>query len=131
MWVRIGDCQPSQLLVSAAKLRGVLAWFDRESLAREPIPVCRPARLPVSGPIAAEYVLLDGHTRAFVARCNGLEELPVSVVDPGEATPVYARCVEWCRGAGVTEPGDLAGRIVSHDRYMGEWVERCRNLECY
>ncbi len=130
MRIRTEGCHPSQLLVSATKLRGVLEWFDRESLAREPVSVCRPARLPLSGPIDAEYVLIDGHTRAFVARCEGLAELPVSVVDP-EVPAVYARCVEWCREAGVTEPSDLAGRIASHDRYLEEWVERCRDLEGY
>lgn len=130
MWVPIGDCQPSQLLVSAAKLRGVLAWFDPSSLAREPVLVCRSGRLPASEVIDAEYVLLDGHTRAFVAHCNGLDELPVEAVDPGEEARVYARCVEWCRDADIAEPSDLVGRIVSHDRYLEEWVQRCHDLDC-
>lgn len=66
-----------------------------------------------------------------MAHCNGLSDLPLSVVDPGKAAPVYARCIEWCREASVTEPADLAGRIVSHERYEAEWVERCHALDCY
>lgn len=126
--IPVADCQPSQLLLSAEKLRGVLAWFDPDDPGYDPIPVVPADELPIDD-LAAPYVSVDGHTRAFVATCCGADALYATVETDVDAAAVYARCVDWCLDAGVTDPTDFAGRVVSHETYLEEWVGRCHALE--
>jgi hypothetical protein len=53
--------------------------------------------------------------------------------DPEQATDgddlpigIYRQCVEWCEAEGVTEAGDLAGRVLNADEFETQWVERCQ-----
>lgn len=117
--VPIGDPQPSQLYVDAARLHEALEWFAFDAPSYDPVPV-----LCLDG----ELVLADGHTRAFLAVLAGAEELRV-VREPDRAElnlALYRQCVEWCREESVTAVADLAGRVVSPETFRERWIGRCR-----
>lgn len=116
--VPIDEPQPSQEYIDAARLRTALDWFDFDELAYDPIPVIR---------LADELVLTDGHTRAFLAFLGGATTLDV-IEDPDRRElniPLYGACVDWCRDASVTRIADLAGRVVSRETFLADWVARC------
>ena len=127
-------CQPSQLLIDFDRLHEMTDWFDPEEPNYEPIPVLRPEGFPLSEDILdpeTAYVLTDGHTRALLASLCGFERLEVRL-DPDVDEldlETYARCIEWTNAAGITDPSDLAGRIVSRERFLEEWVARCQAIE--
>lgn len=129
--------QPSQSLVSERKFRVMLEWWDADdptaNLADDPLPYLHPVEdLGLdSGVVAADRVVLaDGHTRALAAVLTGVESVPV-VREPdrdGLSMDVYRPCVDWCLDEDFREPADLVGRVVSHERHLEEWVDRCRAL---
>lgn len=117
--VPIDEPHPSQLYVDAARLRGVLEWFDFDAPEYEPIPVLD---------LDAELVLSDGHTRAVAAYLSGADTLEV-VPDSDRETldlDLYRDCVTWCREASVTRVADLVGRVVSRETFLEDWVARCQ-----
>jgi hypothetical protein len=136
----LGTPQPTQYCLSAAKLRGVLDWFDVDDPEYEPLPV---ARLPAAdadaehrgveggavddGDAEAEWLLLDGHTRAVCALLAGERSLSVrdATADDDVDLDVYLTCRDWCRERGVHSVRDLVGETWSADRYAAEWLERC------
>lgn len=128
----IGRPQPTQYCLSAGKLRGVLAWFDVEDPEYEPLPV---VRLDVEGvdaesdggPAGAEWLLLDGHTRAVCALLAGERSLSVrdATADDDADLDVYLTCRDWCRERGVRSVRDLVGETWSERRYEEEWLARC------
>ena len=132
--VPLTDCQPSQLLIDFGRLREMAGWFDPEEPNYEPVPVLRPEQFPLSedavGPETA-FVLTDGHTRALLASLCGFERLDVRLdSDVGELDlETYARCIEWTIDAGITNPSDLAGQVVSREQFLEEWVARCQSIE--
>lgn len=112
--------QPSQLYLNGLKLSLVTQWFDFDTPNYDPLPVRE---------IDGRWTFTDGHTRAFVAHLSGADELRV-VRDGDEISiPVYERCVSWCEDEGVTEIGDLAGRVVTNATFEARWVDRCQSLE--
>lgn len=116
--VPIDKPQPSQLVIDAQRLRGVLEGYDFEAGEYEPVPVLD---------LADELVLADGHTRAVVAYLGGANTLAV-VPNPDRASlnrDLYRECVGWCREASVTSVADLVGRVVSHETFLEAWVARC------
>lgn len=135
--------QPSQLLVSSEKLRGVLDWWDADDPDPEPLPYLHPVedlgldsgaggtgRAVESGPTieSGRVVLADGHTRALAAVLSGADTVPV-VRDPDRealSMDIYRECLGWCAEAGVRRPSDLVGRVVSDATFRAEWVERCQ-----
>lgn len=138
--VPLGACQPSQTLVSAAKLRSVLGWLDADDPDYDPLAVlpadavrdARPPDVDWPGGVDADYVLVDGHTRALAAHLAGADRLRVAVDDPADAPlSLYARCVGWCREAGLSTPADFVGRIVSADTHEREWIGRCHRAPEY
>lgn len=112
----IDEPRPSQCYLSRAKLAGVLSWFDPDELAYDPLPAIE---------LDGQWVLIDGHTRAFVAGLAGAEELRVVHDTDDHPRELYRRCVDWCREAGIHEVGDLHGRLVSADAYERLWIDRC------
>lgn len=106
---------------------------DADDPSPDPLPYLDPVDDVGLDPGAVDpgrVVLADGHTRALVAVLSGAESLPV-VCDPDReelSTAVYRECVGWCVEADVRIPGDLIGRVVSRERYLDEWVDRCRAL---
>lgn len=78
----------------------------------------------------ADPVLIDGHTRAYLAHLAGADELlVVEASDEDHPLELYADCVAWCERTGLTSIADFAGRIVAHETYERRWVERCRRVE--
>lgn len=117
------DIRPSQLYISARKLRDVMGWFDFADPAYDPLPVYA---------FDGTLTLLDGHTRAFVAYLGGLESVRVAELDDSDVTElnlgVYRECIAWCQEEGVTDISDFVGRVVSHATYETKWVERCQSI---
>jgi hypothetical protein len=116
----LGTPQPTQYCLSAAKLRGVLDWFDVDDPAYDPLPVAK-------DPQADQWLLLDGHTRAVSALLAGERSLRVrdATDDPDVDLAVYRTCREWCRERGVRSVWDLVGETWSAQRYEDEWLGRC------
>ncbi|GAB7012336.1 histone acetyltransferase [Halolamina salina] len=127
----LADLHPSQLLVSAAKLRGVFEWWDADDPDPEPLPYLDPVEDLGLDPGTVEpgrVVLADGHTRALATVLSGTETVPV-VRDPDReelSMGIYRECLGWCIDEGVRRPADLVGRMVSDETFRTEWVERCR-----
>lgn len=122
--VPIERLQPSQLYVDGERLRDALEWFDFDRPAYDPIHVLR---------IDDEFVLADGHTRAFLAYLGGAPTLEVRT-DPDREElniPLYRDCVGWCRGESITTIADLAGRVVNRETFEERWVARCRASRHY
>jgi hypothetical protein len=115
--------QPSQLYLDGGKLADVTRWFDFAEPNYDPLPVRRVARGRNE-----TWMLTDGHTRAFVAHLAGVDELRVVRDSDDLPMDTYRRCVEWCEDEGVTEIGDLAGRVLNADEFETRWIERCRFL---
>ena len=115
--VPIADVRPSQLYLDGSKLALVARWFDFDEPNYDPLPVRK---------IGERWTLTDGHTRAFAAHLAGAERL--RVVRDADDLPMatYRQCVEWCEDEGIAEIGDLAGRVVSAERFERKWIARCR-----
>lgn len=130
-WRKLDELQPSQLLVSDEKLRGVVDWWDVEDPDPDPIPYLKPVDDLGLDPGVVDpgrVVLADGHTRTLTAVLSGAESLPV-VRDPDReelSMETYRVCVGWCLDGDVRTPGDLVGRVVGHERFLEEWVARCQ-----
>jgi hypothetical protein len=117
--------QPSQLYLNGRKLALVTEWFDFAEPNYDPLPLRR-----VTQERGDEtWMLTDGHTRAFVAHLAGADELRVVRDTDDLLMGVYRQCVEWCEDEGVTEVGDLAGRVLNADEFEARWVERCQEIE--
>ncbi len=112
----IDEPQPSQLYLNGRKLALACRWFDFDDPDYDPIPVRE---------VDGEWVLLDGHTRAFLAAVAGADTLHAVETDEDLPMGVYRECVRWCRNEGVTEVADLVGRAVSAETFEEEWVARC------
>jgi len=131
----IGTPQPTQYCLSAGKLRGVLAWFDVDDPEYDPLPVARvhaehsgvEGGAVEGGDVEAEWLLLDGHTRAVCALLAGERSLSVrdATGDDDVDLDVYLTCRDWCRERGVRSVRDLVGETWSADRYAAEWLARC------
>jgi hypothetical protein len=118
--VPIEKPQPSQLFLSGRKLHAATEWFDFDEPSYEPIRVIR---------LDGELVCIDGHTRAYLARLAGAEELLVTeTTDEGHPMELYADCVGWCQRKDLTSVADFAGRVVSHESYERRWIDRCRRV---
>ena len=123
--VPLTACQPSQLLIDVDRLHEMTDWFDPEEPNYEPVPVLQPEQFPLSENVVdpeTEYVLTDGHKRALLASLCGFERLEIRLDPDVEELDLetYARCIEWTVDAGISEPSDLAGRIVSRERFLEE-----------
>jgi hypothetical protein len=112
--------QPSQLYISADKLRYVLE--SPEPL--EPVPIVR---------LGAHLIMTDGHTRAFAAWTRGQSEVPVVWDEDDMDWEAYEVCVQWCAQEGIHTVADLRDRVVDAETYQAKWLDRCaamhRSLE--
>lgn len=109
--------QPSQLYISAGKLRLVREWFDPADRFRfDPIPIKLHDGL---------YLMTDGHTRAVAAHLAGWESVPVYWDTDLLDMAAYAQDVRWCEAEGIRSVADLAGRVVLHKDYERLWRKRC------
>lgn len=121
-----GDLHPSQLYISAQKMRDVMEWFDFDDPALDPIPTYV---------FDGNLTLLDGHTRAFVAYLGGIDSLRIQELDDSDVEKLnlelYRECLVWCQEEGVTELSDFVGRVVSDTTYKTKWIGRCHSSPHY
>lgn len=125
--------QPSQLYVDAGRLRAALEWFDPDDPSYDPVPVVDLAAHVDDAP-TDRPVPLDGHTRCLLAHLAGECELRVERVaepDPDLDMELYAECVRWCLGEGVTGVSGLVGRVVSTETFEERWIRRCQASPLY
>ena len=112
---------PSQLYISAEKLRQVQTWFDPKNLhAFDPLPT---KALP-----DGTLYLTDGHTRAVAAFMAGLTQVPVCDEEGDWDFEGIERCVQWCDQEGADTVEKLARRVVSESDYQRLWSRRCEAL---
>jgi len=118
--IGIEDLRPSQLYLSAAKLASVLDEFDDEGPDYGPLPAFEHE---------GEWYLSDGHTRAFAAYLVGADRVRIErdhEVREVYDFDLYLTCIDWCREADVRTVSDLAGRVLDHETFEEQWIERCR-----
>ena len=113
----------SQIYLSEEKIRKVAAWFD-------PADMTAFAPLPVHDFGNGRLTLTDGHTRAYVALCAGVGQIPVEydtdeIVVCGEGQALYKNDIVWCDRFGLYSVRDLTGRILGVDDYKRLWDRRC------
>lgn len=70
--IAIKELQLSQLFLSHAKIVKIHEWFSSDLMNFSPITIR-------SFSWSEKPVLIDGHTRAFVAAQNGVRDLPVII----------------------------------------------------
>ena len=123
MEILISDLQCSQLFLSEEKIKRVESWLTKETIKEAPITI----RL---FSWSDKPVILDGHTRTFVASQKGLTHLPV-ILDEEVMTEsleqLYQACVSWCKGGAVHSISDLLPHILPQEQYQSEWIKRCQS----
>lgn len=116
----LADLQPSQLWVSAGKLRLVQEWFNRGDVGcMDPIPLKR---------LDGRLVMTDGHTRAVCALQNGYAAAPCCWETMELDWSAYRTDLRWCAEAGVRSAADLTRRIIPHKEYERLWRKRCMEM---
>lgn len=113
----------SQIYLCEEKIRKVKEWFD-------PADLTSFAPLPVRDFGNGRLTLTDGHTRAYVALCAGLVEIPVEydtdeIVTCEEGQILYKNDITWCERFGLFSVCDLSSRILDRDAYKELWDRRC------
>ncbi len=112
--------QPSQLWISAGKLRLIGEWFDPSDVrSMDPIPVRR---------LDGRLMMTDGHTRAVCALQNGFASVPCCWETMELNWDAYRIDLRWCDEQGVRCAADLARRIVPHKDYERLWRRRCMEM---
>lgn len=123
MEILISDLQCSQLFLSEEKIKRVESWLTKETIKEAPITI----RL---FSWSDKPVILDGHTRTFVASQKGLTHLPV-ILDEEVMTEsleqLYQACVSWCKGGAIHSISDLLPHILPQEQYQREWIKRCQS----
>jgi len=114
-WLNIDDLTPSQLYISAEKLRAVREWFNGDLTKMDPIPVKQ---------LAGRLLITDGHTRAAAAFLAGLRVLPCIRDTDDMDWAAYAADINLCAEEGITSVEKLASRIVSAEEYDLLWRKR-------
>ena len=114
----LDELQPSQLYISAGKLKNML--LAPAKVLNKPIPVKR---------LDDEIIMTDGHTRGYILWTCGIRELVVSWDLDELDWNAYRTCVRWCKEEGVTNVAKLQTRIVSEDDYQKHWIDRCKEMQ--
>ena len=117
--VKIADLTPSQLYISADKLRAVREWFGGDVTKMDPIPVKK---------LAGRLLMTDGHTRAAAAFLSGADALPCVWDTDDMDWAAYAADITMCAEEGITSVRKLAERVVSAEDYEILWRKRCDAL---
>ncbi len=121
--ISVLDLEISQLYLSETKLTQVQSWLSPGSIA-----LCQP--LPVHDFGNGRYTLTDGHSRAFVAYCMGISELPIiydedEIVSGEPGFTLYQEDIRWCERFHLHNISDLSQRILSDQEYQKKWMDRC------
>lgn len=120
MKLPLKELQPSQLYLSQDKVQKVTSWYDSSPMT--PIFVRKFANCD-------DWVITDGHTRAFVASLKGATTIPVQLdeeVYSDTVIKLYEQCINWCREESISQISDLATRQLSQDDYQVFWIDRCQ-----
>ena len=120
MKLPLKELQPSQLYLSQDKVQKVTSWYDSSPMT--PIFVRKFANCD-------DWVITDGHTRAFVASLKGATTIPVQLDEEDYSDGViklYEQCIDWCREESISQISDLATRQLSQDDYQVFWIDRCQ-----
>ena len=104
--------QPSQLYISAEKLRKVIEGAEPP----EPVPIVQ---------LGDHLVMTDGHTRAFAAWSRGQTEVPAIWDEDDLDWEAYKICVQWCMEENIHTVADLEDRVVDGKTYQAKWIDRC------
>ena len=109
--------QPSQLYISAEKLRRAMATLGSHwPYAIEPIPIKR---------LGDHVILTDWHTRAFAAWLMGRDQVPVCWDEDELDWEAYEICVRWCEQEQIHTIADLEKRVLDQETYQRAWLDRC------
>lgn len=119
----IGGLVPNNWYLSEEKLFGIeAAWRQGQGDTLPPITVTT---------IDQELVIIDGHTRAFVAWKNARSEIVAEVLalrDIDGPSWLYEHIHREGKKLGVRSVTDLAERILSASEYREKWVGYCTAL---
>lgn len=121
MKLPLKELQPSQLYLSLDKVQKVTSWYASSPMT--PIFVRKFANCD-------DWVITDGHTRAFVASQQGASRIEVQLDEDDYSDAVitlYEQCIDWCRKAAIHEISDLAKRQLSQEDYQELWIARCQS----
>ena len=117
----LSDLQPSQLYINREKLEELQSNIN--FIQPENIPSIPIKRLD------GEWVMTDGHTRAYAAFLAGLELVPTEQDEDELDWEAYRICVDWCKNAGITQISGLEGRVIDPDTYDQVWLARCKRMQ--
>ena len=123
MEIAISDLQFSQLFLSEEKIKRVENWLTNETFKEAPVTIRW-------FPWSETPVLLDGHTRVFVASQKGITRVPVLWDDTeleAELEQLYQACAAWCNDQGIHSVSDFSTRILSQAQYEIDWIGRCQS----
>ena len=118
MEIAISDLQFSQLFLSEEKIKRVENWLTNETFKEAPVTIRW-------FPWSETPVLLDGHTRVFVASQKGITRVPVLWDDTeleAELEQLYQACAAWCNDQGIHSVSDFSTRILSQAQYEIDWI---------
>lgn len=117
----LSKMQPSQLFINQEKLESLQSRIDFNRAENiPPIPIKQ---------LDGEWVMTDGHTRAYAAFLAGLDQIP-TVQDHDDLNwEAYQICVGWCHKAGINQISDLKGRVIEPDAYEKLWLARCKRMQ--
>lgn len=123
MEIDILNLQYSQLFLSTEKIKRVESWLTSETFKEAPVTIRW-------FPWSEKPVLLDGHTRVFVASQKGILRVPV-LFDDTELEEgleqLYQACVSWCKEVGIDSISDFSSRILMQEQYEIDWIGRCQS----
>ncbi len=119
--LEIDRIQPSQLYISAAKLKAVMREIETNGVENlRPVPIKR---------LDGELVATDGHTRLFALYLMGKIEVPIEWETEDLDWEAYRICVRWCKDEGIHTAADFVGRVVCDTEYQVVWLDRCRVMQ--
>ncbi|MBM9832265.1 hypothetical protein IAG15_13965 [Enterococcus faecalis] len=114
------ELQPSQFYLSLAKVQGVQSWFDPEKLTNfEPISIKQ---------LDNQWVVVDGHSRLFVAYQMGLKTIPVQLEQEDWNWDFYRFCIQATKEKNIQSIADLATEILSQTDYETLWIDWCQQI---
>ncbi|PYZ95180.1 hypothetical protein CR194_06600 [Salipaludibacillus keqinensis] len=114
--VELIDLQPSQLYLNRNKLRTlIMEGFQAEEIESDPLPVIK---------YNGELVLIDGHTKAFLADQQGVKNITVKYLAEVDHLNMYQKNVNLCKQEEITLIRDLAKQIIPHEDFERQWVQK-------
>lgn len=119
MEINLLDLQPSQFYLSEAKIERIETWFDPAHLENfKPIPIKK---------IDGKWILVDGHTRAFLAWQAGLASIPIEMIEENLNWDFYRFCVSESQLRGIFTVADLEAYVLNSSDYEEQWLGWCQD----